>query len=175
MTKIDEKLLRRFAVKLADTLRGDWVILGGTVLPLLGISYRATVDIDVAGPRTSSQEDTLKLMEIAEGLGLSVESINQAGAYFLHRIDKYEQNLVLYHAGRKGALYRPNATLFILLKMERLSETDLTDCLVIIDKLSDTEPIDKKLIKKTAVRLVKKNKIESYRSRIKKVLQAVEG
>ena len=129
MTAIDQTLLGRFVTLAVERLEGDWVVLGGTVLPLLGIEHRVTLDIDVAGPDTAGNRELLILMGIADELGLPVETINQAATFFLHRVPDWPALLVPLQTGAKARLFRPNATLFILLKMARLSETDLSDCL----------------------------------------------
>jgi hypothetical protein len=83
---ISQEILRRFVSAAADQLHGTWVIIGGSVLNLLNIAARQTEDIDLAGPATSTQAETFKLMELAESFGLPIEVINQAGAFFLHKI-----------------------------------------------------------------------------------------
>lgn len=132
MSGIDRKLLRRFLTLASDRLRGDWVLMGGAVLPLLGIEQRVTFDIDVAGPRDAGADQLLALMEIAERLGLPVEAVNQAGAYFLQRIDGWEERLVPVHEGKLARFFRPDVTLFWLLKIARLTESDLADCLALL-------------------------------------------
>ena len=128
MNAVDRRTLRRFVALAAERLRGDWVLIGGGVLPLLGVEVRVTVDIDVAGPDDAGMDQTLVLMGIAEELGLPVEAVNQAGAFFLRRIRGWERHLVELHRGRRARILRPDATLFLLLKLDRLTESDLTDC-----------------------------------------------
>ncbi|MBW2263451.1 MAG: hypothetical protein JRG91_15910 [Deltaproteobacteria bacterium] len=129
MKAVDHALLERFVQLAGQRLSGDWVVMGGGVLPLLGIEHRVTVDVDIAGPESAGQEQTLALMHIAEELGLPVEAINQAGAFFLHRIEGWREELVTVHEGPGATIHRPNVTLFMLLKIPRLSEADLSDCL----------------------------------------------
>lgn len=143
MTALDQNMLKRFVRLAADELRGDWVIIGGTVLPLLGIMHRTTVDIEIAGPEDTGQEQIVVLMEIAERLGLPVEAINQAGAYFLRKIDGWETMLEILRKGKKAIVYRPDVTLFILLKLQRLTESDLSDCLEFLRfAAKQNEPLD---------------------------------
>lgn len=132
MKTIDRKLIERFVRRAADLLSGDWVIIGGTVLPLLGRDYRVTQDIDCVSCDDAPQSETLKLMEIAEELGLPVEAINQAGAYFLKKVPHFEKRLVEVATGKKGRILRPDLGLFLELKIARLSESDLQDCLEFI-------------------------------------------
>ena len=129
MRPINKKLLTRFVKMAGDRLKGRWVIIGGAVLPLVGVHQRVTVDIGIVGPPDAGQEQTLVLMQISESLGLPVEAINQAGAIFLHKIEAWERNLVVVHRGKSAAIHRPDATLFILLKLPRFTESDLADCL----------------------------------------------
>lgn len=133
MNPINQKALTHFLEKAGDRLTGDWVIIGGSVLALVGAQYRVTNDIDLAGPEEATQKDNLLLMEIAEELGFPVETINQAGAFFLSKIPQWKKMIVLHHKGKKAAFYRPNATLYVLLKMPRLTESDLTDCLKLME------------------------------------------
>ncbi len=125
-------MLARFLRLAGDRLEGDWVMVGGALLPLLGVRHRVTLDIDIAGPQDARGEQSLILMEIAEQLGLPVEAINQAAAFFLRRIEGWQDNLILLHRGKNAAIYRPNVTLFLLLKLGRMSESDLADCLEFI-------------------------------------------
>lgn len=129
MSKIDQKKLNRFLQLAGLRLHGDWVVIGGSVLQLVGAGYRVTNDIDLAGPENATQKDSVILMEIAEELGLPVEAINQAGAFFLSKIPHWKKMSVLHYEGKNADFYRPNSTLFLLLKIPRLSESDLTDCL----------------------------------------------
>jgi len=136
-------LLERFLKLAGERLRGDWVVIGGCVLPLRGVEHRVTLDIDVAGPERAGMKDTLLLLEIAEELGLPVEAINQAGALFLRRIPDWESNLIEIHRGPEAVIHVPDATLFLLLKINRLSEVDLDDCITMLDLARDRrEPID---------------------------------
>ncbi len=130
---MDTKLLKKFIKLLGERVSGDWIILGGTVLPLLQASSRYTKDIDLAPPLGATQKDTLTLMEIAESLHLPIEAINQAAGFFLYRIPNWQKEIILFHEGTKATIFRPSATLYLLLKIERMSETDLEDCLKMIE------------------------------------------
>ena len=130
---INAKLMKKFLEKAVNKLSGEWIIIGGTVLPLLGIDHRVTLDIDIINLNfESSNNDSLKLMEIANELKLPIESINQAGAYYLSKIEDIAEHLVLLQQSKKCKIYRPDAYLFIKLKIERFSETDLEDCVQFI-------------------------------------------
>ncbi len=93
------------------------------------------MDIDIINlDLESSNKDSLKLKEIAEELKLPVESINQADAYYLSKMKEVANHLVLLQESKKCKIYRPDAYLFIKLKIERLYETDLQDCIQFIKK-----------------------------------------
>lgn len=129
MTPITAATLRKFLDQAGERLEGDWVIVGGSVIAFLGISERVTLDIDIAGLGEASQKHTVTLMEIARELGLPVEAINQAAAFFLERIPEWRSSLVEIHSGRKARFFRPDVNLYLKLKIARLSESDLSDCL----------------------------------------------
>jgi len=173
---VNAKLIERFADLAARRLPGQWVIFGGAALPLMGITTRTTLDIDVAGPTDLPMAATLAVMEIAQELGLPVESVNQAGAFFLRRVDGWEQRLVLVRRGRKGSVWRPDATLFILLKLGRLTETDLQDCLdVLALPEREREPVDSDSVC-TAVRAQLRRKHGRERKRrLQKLLVALSA
>ena len=128
MTPLDAATLRRFVELAGERLAGDWILIGGAVLTLLGVEHRSTVDIDIVGPDEAANAQTMVLMDIAADLDLPVESVNQAGGWFLRRIDGWRDERVELHRGRGATIHLPSATLYLLLKIERLSETDLADC-----------------------------------------------
>ena len=104
---INSKLMKKFIAKVLTNLEGEWVIIGGTVLTLLGIDERVTMDIDmVAINNKQSNSQSIKLMEIAESLGLPVEAINQAGEYFLSKVDGFQDHLILFAESKKCKIYR---------------------------------------------------------------------
>lgn len=148
MRAIDSDLLRKFLRLAGKRLAGDWYLIGGTVLPcLFGGEHRITLDIDLFGAKPSQMAQTLRLMELAGELGLPVEAINQAGAFFLSRIKHTREDWVLLHRGPKAAIYRPSATLFLLLKLRRMTESDLADCLEMLRYAEKkAEPVDRERV-----------------------------
>lgn len=130
MKTINKETLEQFLEIATEKLPGKWLVFGGTVLPLLGARFRATLDIDLASlDGDASISDLMKMMEIAESLGLPPETINQAGSYFIQKLGVTEEHCTLLHKGSAGSVYRPNATTYLLLKIPRMSESDLEDCL----------------------------------------------
>lgn len=174
MTALDSKTLSVFLKMAGDRLEGDWVIIGGIVLALLGIRHRVTLDIDIVGPAEATQEQTLALMEIAEKLGLPVEAINQVGAFFLRRIPGWETLLVRLHEGKSAVIHRPQVTLYILLKLRRFTETDLVDCLEFLRFARKAgEKPDKRRIRKAVRDLLRKNPPAEKRRRLDALLDAM--
>lgn len=122
-----KSLLQQLVKKSLATLSGDWVIIGGTVLPLVGVEHRHTVDIDMLPLKSAGNQASLALMELAESLGLPVEAINSAGLFFLRKIKDWEERLVLHAESKKCRIYRPNFDLYLELKLARFSEADEAD------------------------------------------------
>ena len=147
MKSLDQKILRKFLNLAGVRLKGDWVLIGGTVLPLLGVDHRITVDIDLVSLGKSSQGEMLEIMKLAADLGLPVETINSAGSYFFAKVPHSETDLVLLHQGKWARIFRPGATLFLILKVARMSESDFLDCIEWIKRMKTLkEPIDAKRV-----------------------------
>lgn len=134
MTHLDAATLQRFLALAGDRLTGSWVVIGGCVLPLLGIEHRVTYDIDVAGPDEADMRQMRILLEIAEKLGLPMHAINHTGSFLLHEGGGWQRHNVELHRGSSATLHVPDATLFLLLKLRRLSESDLGDCRVMVER-----------------------------------------
>lgn len=112
---------------MGDRLEGPWLLVGGAAIALWLEPRRMTEDIDLV-PMKSSGRARLALMELAEELGLPIEAVNTAADFFVQRIPDWERDVEVLHRGARSTIYRPNATLMVLLKMRRLSERDLADC-----------------------------------------------
>lgn len=166
MKLLDKKLLNKFLKHAEAELDGEWVLIGGSLLPLLNIDYRITTDIDFIGIGERNQSEILKLMNIAEKLELPIETINQAGSYFLNKIASYHERLVVLRKTNNVTIYRPDVTLFLLLKIPRLSDSDLTDCLEFINYAKKiNEDIDLKVTLKAIDTAMIKSKKESNENR----------
>src|SRR5712691_4763012 len=82
-------------------------------------------------------------MELAVNCLVPIEAVNSAADFFVRRIDGWRDQLVELMRGSSAIIYRPSATLFLLLKLERMSEADLGDCLAMISHCAETgESID---------------------------------
>lgn len=125
---MNASLLHRFVELAGERLDGDWVILGGAVVPLLGGRYRVTLDIDVAGPDDAGAAATNELLRIALDLGLPVEAVNQSAAFFLRAVPDWRDRLHVLHVGSLARVLVPDVALFVQLKLGRLSQSDLEDC-----------------------------------------------
>lgn len=126
---LNSKILIKMAEKMVATVPGEWLIFGGSSLYLLGIDSRATMDVDVASFDTSTNDDTLKLMVIAQDLKLPVETINLAGAFFLQLIPGWQDRCTVFRKGKLGKVFIPQLDLYFELKAKRMTESDLSDCL----------------------------------------------
>ena len=170
---INKKILGKFLKIAGDRLTGDWILIGGSVLPALGIDVRTTVDIDFIGKTDQQQMQNLELMNIAVELGLPVETINQAGAYYLTKIPDYDKHLVKLHKGKKATIFTPDLYLFLKLKLERFTESDFTDCLeyIVYYKKQKIAPF---LIEKCKFLLESKLKDKSTKERVLKLIKKLE-
>jgi len=128
MIALNSTLLKKFLKQAADTLDGEWLLVGGTLLPAVGLDVRPTVDIDLIGLGEKESAQNLELMEIAEKLGLAVESVNQAAAFFLKKVGYKKSDLLELQKGRRATIYRPSVMLYWKLKLPRLSDADQLDC-----------------------------------------------
>lgn len=109
-------------------LEGEWLLVGGALAATWFAAGRVTADIDLIG-LAGTMAERLQLMELAQARGLPVEAVNSAADFFLHRIPGWRDELEVLRRGPRSTLYRPTPTLFLLLKIGRLSEQDLADCL----------------------------------------------
>lgn len=128
MNHLDSKLMKKVLIEAGKKLKGNWLLMGGTLLPAVGLDIRSTVDIDLVSLDKELGDQTLSLMEIAESLGLSVETINSAAAFFFKKIGARKEDLILLHQGKSAIIYRPSLALYWKLKVGRLTESDLLDC-----------------------------------------------
>ncbi|MBN1115308.1 MAG: hypothetical protein JXA66_08200 [Oligoflexia bacterium] len=173
---LDLKTLKKFIELAGKELEGEWVIIGGTVLPLMGIDTRSTVDIDIISLDENQINQNLKLMTIAEKLGLPIETINQAGAFFLFKIKEFRKHLIVLHKTANATVYRPDLELFIKLKIGRLSDADLTDCEEYIKySKKHNEQINKKAVAAAIKGQVSKTKSGEKLKRLKKLSDLIPG
>jgi hypothetical protein len=115
-----------------ERLDGEWLLIGGGAAAAWFQPDRTTEDIDLIG-LAGTQAERFALMTLATELAIPVEAVNSAADFFVRRIPDWRAQLVPVITGRRATIYRPNATLFVLLKLERLSAVDLADCLALIE------------------------------------------
>ncbi len=129
--ELDRVRLERVVGAVAERLPGDWLLIGGALATLWLEPRRTTEDVDLVG-LGGTIDERLSLMRLAAELGLPVEALNSAADFFVRRIDGWRDELELFRTGAKGRIYRPTVTLFLLLKLERLTGRDLADCLAAV-------------------------------------------
>lgn len=124
MNHRDIKLLYSEVLK---HLEGDWLLVGGALLHVLGLTDRVTLDIDLVPLHEVTNADQLKIMDIAVSSGFPPETINFAAEYFVKKQPHWQNELILMDESEKGRIFRPTQRLFTLLKQSRGTETDLMD------------------------------------------------
>jgi hypothetical protein len=170
---IDSKLMQKFLDLAHARLKGEWVIIGGTLLPLVGIDHRVTVDIDIINLDLNKTVDqTLELMDLAQTLNLPVETINQAGAYYFSKIVDAKDHIVLLQESANCKIYRQDVYLYMKLKIDRLSESDLMDVIHFIKKFrTEAQQYKQKIL--DLIESKKSTKSEEASERILKLESAV--
>jgi hypothetical protein len=117
----------------ADRLEGDWLLVGGALSALWLRPERVTEDVDIFG-LSGHNDDRLKLLQLGQDLGLPIEALNSAVDFFVRQIEGWRDEIELFRTGARGRIFRPTPTLYLLLKVKRLSEDDLEDCLAAIER-----------------------------------------
>lgn len=128
---LDRAAIDGFLEAAANELEGEWVVLGGSAAAVWFLPARVTEDIDIVG-LGGTREERAALMDLADARGLSVESVNSAADYFLRKVEGWRDELEILRQA-KATIYRPTPTLFVLLKIGRLTESDLGDCLALVE------------------------------------------
>jgi hypothetical protein len=125
---LDSKVIKKLIQKAGEQLSGEWILAGGVLLPALDLPIRSTVDVDLWGLGSHESSQQLELMKLSESLGLPVDTINQAGAFFLNKVGYVKDDLIILHKGSKATVFRPSVALYWRLKVQRFTETDAQDC-----------------------------------------------
>ncbi len=133
MEAMDRKRLEQVLDRAVERLSGEWLLLGGALVALWVEGRRTTEDVDLVG-LGGSPEERFALMELASELGLPIEAVNSAADFFVRRVKGWREELEVFRKGPSAVIHRPTPTLFVLLKMGRLSDQDLQDCLAVIQK-----------------------------------------
>lgn len=122
-----------FLKNILEEIDSDWVIIGGSLLTIIHASDRATSDIDICPLNEMTNEHRLLLMNLATKSGLPIEAINPSADFFLRQIPNWKTSLVLFKTGKKGNVFRPSLELYLKLKLNRCSDTDVDDCISFIN------------------------------------------
>lgn len=125
-----------------ERLDGEWLLIGGAAAAAWFSPARTTEDLDLIG-FAGTQAERFALMELAVEAGIPIEAVNSAADFFVRRIPDWRAQLVELHRGPRATIFRPTATLFLLLKIARLTETDLADCVGLLDHCGTSEPVDR--------------------------------
>lgn len=131
---MDGERIRAIVHEIGERLEGDWLLVGGGLVALWIEPGRMTEDLDIVGI-AGCADPRLALLQFADDLGLPIETLNSAADFFVQRIDGWEREVELLHRGSVGRIFRPSATLFLLLKVGRLSAQDLSDCEALLQKV----------------------------------------
>lgn len=128
---LDATRLEAIVQSVADHLPGDWLLVGGALVALWLDARRVTEDVDLVGI-DGTGANRLSLLGLARDLGLPVEALNSAADFFVHRVPDWRQQIEPFRTGKAGRVFRPSPTLFLVLKVRRLSTRDLDDCLELL-------------------------------------------
>jgi hypothetical protein len=176
MKVLDAKLLAKFLQLASEKLKGRWLLVGGTLLPAVGIDVRSTVDIDLVGLGDTERLQNLELMELAEKLGLSIESINQAADYFVKNSKYHESDLIPLKRGKSAVIYRPSLQLYWQLKIARLTESDVADCLAYLGYCQGQgDKVSKKFLQEMIKREQRKESSLDKKTRLSNLSKALES
>jgi hypothetical protein len=129
--RFDRSRIQALVERAGARLDGGWLLVGGSAAAIWFAPERTTEDVDLVGLE-GTQDERLALMDLAAEASIPVEAVNSAAAYFIRKIPDWRDHLVEVTRGQRATIYRPTATLFLLLKIGRLSETDLEDCLALL-------------------------------------------
>lgn len=146
---MDRARIESIVDAICERAAGEWLLVGGAMIALWLESRRTTQDLDLIGMQGTNAERRA-IMEIAESLGLPIETMNGAADWYVHKIADWRTHVVEFRRGPKGTVFRPDATLFLLLKLQRLDERDLEDCRAIV---AYGEPFDRARIRATLAAL----------------------
>lgn len=133
---IDRKVVEELIQRASEQLEGDWILVGGALALVWLDSPRATRDVDLFSKR-GTLTDRLALMDLAVALHLPIEAVNPAADYFVRKIPGWDHMVEPLCRGSRATVFRPTPTLFVLLKMHRLSESDLDDCELLFRRASE--------------------------------------
>ena len=136
--ELDKAQLTELLDQPGERLTGEWLLVGGALVSIWVEPRRVTEDIDLVG-LTGAPNERLTLMDAVFSLGLPVEAVNSAADFFVQRIPGWRDEIEVLRRYEHCVIYRPTPTLFVLLKMSRLSEQDLADCTAVVQKAREEQ------------------------------------
>lgn len=128
MKNLNARLLREFLKQAGNSLTGNWLLVGGTLLPAVGLDVRSTVDIDLVGLGEKERGQGLELMRLCDALGFPVETINSAATFFVNEVGFDKSDILPLYRGSSATIHRPTVEFYWKLKLKRLTEGDQLDC-----------------------------------------------
>lgn len=141
--RFDRSRIAALLALAGERLDGEWLLIGGAAAAAWFSPTRTTEDVDLIG-LAGTQDERFALMELAGEAALPIEAVNSAGDFFVRKIADWRDQLVVLHRGSRATIFRPTATLFLLLKLARLTAIDLEDCLGLLEHCRVShEPIDR--------------------------------
>ena len=123
-----------------ERLDGEWLLIGGGAAAAWFAPGRTTEDLDLIG-LGGTQAERFALMELAATAGIPIEAVNSAADFFVRRIEGWRDLMLELHRGPRATIYRPTATLFLLLKIGRLTAVDLDDCLALLKHVEGSNEV----------------------------------
>src|SRR4051812_5360772 len=115
-SRFDRDRVRAFLALAGDRLDGEWLVIGGAAAAAWFAPPGTTEDIDMIG-LGGTQAERFALMDLAVEAALPIEAVNSAADFFVRRVEGWSEHLVPLHRGTRATIYRPDATLFLLLKV----------------------------------------------------------
>lgn len=137
---MNEGIIREVLSYLCTDLGGDWFLTGGSLVWLKFDSTRGTEDMDFVQISHPALSEVMAKNELYKWLiqkDLGPEWVNDAVEPFVRAVPNWQNELVEIQSGKKGRIFRPNLTLFVLLKLNRASEIDLKDITTVAPKCAE--------------------------------------
>jgi len=131
---MDEVIIKEVVAYLCNDLGGDWFLTGGSLVRLKFDDTRGTEDMDFVQISHFNLSEVSAKNELYKWLikkGLGPEWINDAVEPFVRQVSDWKNELVEIESGLVGKVFRPNLTLFVYLKLNRASDIDLKDILIV--------------------------------------------
>jgi hypothetical protein len=135
--RFDRSSIQALLALAGDRLEGEWLLIGGCAAAAWFSPSRSTEDVALIG-LGGTQAERFALMDLALAAAIPIEAVNSAADFFVRRIADWRENIVVLWRGARATIYRPNPTLFLLLKLARLTAIDLDDCLALIEHCAQT-------------------------------------